>query len=504
MNKNQTRLIAFLTITAFVLAFLISNRIWFRLDMTWNNAHTLSEVSRNLHREITDQVVITYFVSDRLRRSHPMPGIISDLLREYAAHSRGKIRVIERDPARANLSQRVEELGIIPHQIHVVERNESTVAMVYSGILIEYLDRQSVIPVVFSVETLEFDLSSRIRSLVRNTERNIGIIAADAHKDWSFEYRLLIQELFLAGFNVRLLRPGEEIPNTLPALFVLGGAEYLDEYQLSHIDRFILNGGNVLFAVDGIFVNRDTLVSRAVMDMGLLAMLANYGVVVRPALVHDRPALNLTYQLQSGAGTVIRTIRYPQWIGVLEQAGNPNHHITARFHGLDLYWASPLELSPPPGINAEILFTSTADAWLQTRNFTSAPAMLPYFQNELEETLGTKILGASLSGMFPGAARPSRIIVVGDSDFAGALMQVNRGEARNLGFLLKAAEWLSNDDDLIAIRGRDAGTGRLDRITDREQRDRVMAFSRVLNTFIIPLLVIVTGLILILGWRRKR
>ena len=519
MNKNQARIIALLSIAAFILAFLISGRLWFRLDLTRNKAYTISEVSRNLYREISDQVRITYFVSDRLALAHPLPGEMADLLREYAAHSRGKIRFVQKDPAKAELA--VEELGIAPQQIRVVEKNESTVATVYTGILIEYLDREAVIPVVFSLDNLEYDLSSRIRSMVRNTERELGVIVADAHKQWNTEYGLLNRELFLAGFKVRHINPGEEIADFLPALFVLGGAEDLEEDQLYRIDRYILGGGRVFFAVDGVFVDaRGGLQARAVQDKGLLAMLANYGVVVRQALVLDRAALNLTFQTRSGNSTVIRSVRYPQWIGVQEQGGNPDHRITARFGGLDLFWASPLELHPPPGVNAEVLFSSTAQAWLQTENFITDPNMLFRFEDEAAETRGTKILGAALSGIFtggidggesrplvpagvPGAseggAKASRIIVVGDADFAGNLMQVGRGETRNIEFLLRAAEWLSSDDDMLAIRGRE-GTGRLDRITDREKRDSAMAFSRFFNTVVIPLCVILVGLFL--GWRR--
>ena len=508
-RKYQAGIIALLASLAFLLAFLISGRLWFRLDLTKNKVYTISEVSRNLYREIPDQVTVTYFVSEKLRIAHPMPGEIADLLREYAAFSRGKIRFIQKDPAKAEVMKQVEELGIIPQQIQVVEKNESTVATVYTGILIEYLDRQDVIPVVFSLDTLEYDLSSRVRALVRNTGRELGVIVGDAHKQWNSEYALLNRELVLSGFKVRLINPGDEIPETLPALFVLGGAEDLDEYSLYLIDNYIQNGGKALFAADGVFVDtRGSLEAHAVEDKGLLAMLANYGAVLRRALVLDRNALSLTFQTQTGNGTVIRSIRYPEWIGVQEQGGNPEHPITARFGGLDIFWASPLELYPPPGVTADVLFTSTKDAWLQAENFITNPNFVSQFSDEAAQTRGVKILGAALSGAFPGItdpesrSKPARLIVVGDTDFAGGMMQVNRGEGRNLEFLIRAAEWLSSDDDIITIRNRDSGAARLDRISDPEKRDAAMAFSRSVNTIVIPLAVIVAGMFFI--WKRKK
>jgi ABC-type uncharacterized transport system involved in gliding motility auxiliary subunit len=292
---------------------------------------------------------------------------------------------------------------------------------------------------------------------------------------------------------------------------VFGGVEDLDEEQLILIDNYILGGGNVLFALDGVFVDsRRGFEARSMQDKGLLAMLANYGVVVRSALVLDRLALGLTFQSQNRNATVIQTIRYPQWIGLPEQLGNPDHALTARFMGLDLYWASPLEINPPPGVSADILFHSSPQAWLQSERFVTNPNYYSQFEDEAEETRGTKILGAALSGVFPSAfqersepvfKKPSRLIVVGNSHFAGSIMQANRGEGRNLDFLIKAADWLSNDEDIVAIRGRQTQAGRLDRISDRSKRDRVMALSRSINTIVIPLGVVLAGFFL--NWKRR-
>ena len=95
--------------------------------------------------------------------------------------------------------------------------------------------------------------------------------------------------------------------------------------------------------------------------------------------------------------------------------------------------------------------------------------------------------------------RASRIIVVGDADFPGTLMEASQGEMRNLDFLLRAAEWLYGNDELLAIRGRET-RGRLDRIMDPEIREAFMTFSSMLNTIFIPLAVIITGIFIV----RKR
>jgi len=64
---------------------MVSSRLWFRLDLTKNRAYTISKVSRNIHKELSDPVNITYYLSNKLRTLHPAPGEIEDTLREYAA-----------------------------------------------------------------------------------------------------------------------------------------------------------------------------------------------------------------------------------------------------------------------------------------------------------------------------------------------------------------------------------------------------------------------------------
>ncbi|MDR3130269.1 MAG: GldG family protein [Treponema sp.] len=525
MTKKQTRVLTILSLAALILALLLSQRLWLRLDLTKNKAYTISRVSRNLYNEIPDQVRITYYVSDRLSSVIPIPGEIADLLREYAAYSRGRIRLTVKDPAKANLAEEVERLGIQGQQIEIVERDEVQLATVYTGILIEYLDRTEVLPVVFSLETLEYDLTSRIRSLVRDTEREVGVIVGDAGKQWSTNYGYLDQALVQAGFRVRNIGAGEEIADTLPALFVLGGMEDLDDWALYRIDRYIQGGGKALFALEGVFVDTQTsnIAVRELKDQGLLAMTASYGAQVKPVLILDRTSQTLSYQTGGRGGFMeYRMIRYPFWISVAAQNGNPEHPISASFAGADLYWPSPLELNPPDGIDAAVLFSSTPEAWLQTKDFQVNPDMSAAFILEMEETKGAKVLAAALAGKFPswfaGKAKPvregsseelpdpvaasaeARIVVIGDTDIASLMF--TRDRQLDLNFLIKVADWLCNDDDIIAIRNRGAQTGRLEKITESEKRLAAISFVRTFNVIIIPMAVIVAGLLFALRRRR--
>ena len=519
MTRKQTTVITVLTLAVIALCFMVSRQVWFRLDITRNRMNTISPVSRNLHAEIQETVHITYFISDRLRAIHPMPGEIESFLREYVGFSRGRIRLSVRDPARANMAREVEQLGIMPQQIQTLDQDQASILTVYSGIVIEYLDEVSVIPVVFSLDTLEYDLTSRIRAMARGVPRVAGIILGEAAfnpRAWSENYRLLHAHLLQAGYEVRLINPGEEIPETLSALFVLDGVETLDELALYRIDRFIHGGGRALFTARAVGVDaHGGMGARMLSDMGLLAMLESYGVAVHPEIVMDEAALIMRYQSQGHDGFAqIRIARNFQWIRALPEYGNPFHPVSAGFSGLDLYWANPLTLSPPAGVEAEPLFTTTAAAWTMREPFFTTPDFAFMAQRDAGETaLGRRILGASLSGVFPswfegrdpppdffgepipprqGEPRPGRIIVIGETDFATSFVGVTDA-IHNFGFLIQAADWLGHDDDIISIRARTVGSGRLDRIADPDARAAAIGFARAVNVFVMPILVILAG-----------
>ncbi|MDR2181435.1 MAG: Gldg family protein [Treponema sp.] len=533
MTKKQQVLASVLSVVVMLELILLTRRVWFRLDLTANKAYTLSAASKKLRGEIGETVRLTYYLSDKLRSIDPAPAEIADFLREYEAGSGGAIQVAVKDPA--SQAGAAERYGLQSQQLQNVEADEASFSLVYSGIVIEYLDKAEILPWVFSLDTLEYDVTSRIRSLLSGKKRELGVLAPEAQRNWSEYYGFFNQVLSLSGFSVLPLSAADEIPDTLPVLLVLGGAEELSGAALYRIDRYLRLGGRVLFMVETVQVDfyGSTWEARPKEDGGLLGMISWYGATLENGLVLDKAALPLPYQ--DPVTGEMRLVRYAPWVGVLgENAGDTI--LTSTFGGADLFWASPITITAEPEtVKAEILFTSTDQAWLMTRDFQIMPAMNSLFGAEEEETRGKRILAVALEGRFPswfagqekpvpegGAwegdewretvtalpdmpdeAKETRIIVVGDADMGGALVQYTQTQSPlNFNFLLQAIDWLGNDDDIVGIRSR-AGTGRLDKIQDEQERARAMNFSRLLNVFIVPLAILVFGVFRVMN-RTKR
>jgi len=533
-KKNQTVVITVISLLIVLFAFMLSTRLWFRLDLTKNRSWTISKVSKNLKNEIPEQVRITYFVTDKLKKLYSFPAEIEDLIGEYVSFSAGKITFVEHDPAKENLIAKMQELGFPAQEIRVLEKDEASFSNVYTGILIEYENRHDTLPFVFKLDTLEYDITKRILSLVREKEKNLGVIIGDTGKTLEREYGYLNETLQGAGYKVRGISLEEIIPDDLTELFVLGGAASLDDWNLYQIDRYIQNGGKVYFALNSTVINTSDygVSAKPLEDKGLLAMVKSYGAQIKSALVLDKSSLAMPVPQNLGIIQITNLVPYPFYVHILTENCNGSHPVSSGFNSADLYWPNPVILEEIDSVSAEPLFTTTDEAWLQTRNFDINPQTGSPFAAERKSTTGKKVLAAALSGKFPSyyrdkpkpsrkgsetelpalpeEAAETRIIVIGNAgtpyDFSMGNIDFRRNsfaqEQTNLNFIVQAADWLGNDDDVISIRSRVAVTGRLDRITDKEKRAGSIFIARTTSMIIAPVIVLAAGILL--AQRRRR
>lgn len=504
-----------LTVLAFVLAAIASTMFFGRIDLTRSRAFTLSKASRGLHAEIPETLRITYFVSRSLADRHPGPAAIEDFLRELEAANKGKIRVRIVDPTKD--PSEAEGFGLVAQQMQVVERSEQRVALVYTGIVVEYLDRHETIPAILSQETLEYELVRAIRTAVGAKRQILGLLPGDADKTVAQDYQSLSAILSRAGYETREIARGTAIEDDIDVLFVLGN-QAMDRYDASFVDSFLMRGGKVFFAAKGVDVNPEYgLAAKAVPEGGLLSVLASYGFDVARRLVLDQSNLTVPFQTQGPAGGYqIQYLRYPHWVALDARFTDAESPMTARFAGLDLFWPSPITLRPVQGAIYRELAKTSPKAWLQTGNFAAGPQDQQLYALEREETLGQYLVAASASGSFPSAfaegdppsrdgaapalpppassSPPTRIVVVSSADAMTDLMRMS-DSMFNASFALSVADWLSSSDDLIAIRTRAVADTRLNRIKDEGLRSFLVGLTYAVTLGFVPLCVIAYALL---------
>ncbi len=520
VTRRQRLMLGALLAADIILAAAVGARFFFRLDLSRNSVYTLSATSKSIVAGLPEQVSLTYYVSDKLRSRYPFPAQVEDLLNEYAGWSRGKVAVASIDPAKSKRPIAPEQLGIAAEQMQVVEREETSVATIYSGIVIQYLDRTDALSFVTDITTLEYDLSSKIRALVSGTGRIVGVLLGDSQKSLQQDFRYLQQEL-ASQFQLREVQRGKEVPADVTILFVIGNRD-LDPFDMLWIDQFVMRGGRALLAVDSVDVNLAAGLAAAVSPGTSLAeVLAGWGVRVKDSLVLDTLNQRISFRMQQGQYMVVN---YPHWITVSDKDVARDNPITSRFAGLDLYWPCLLEITTVPGIQAQAIAKSTANAWSMGGRFETNPALSQILAQQAA-TRGQFPLVVALSGEFPSTfadrplptragesppkgplarkSPPTRLLVVADADFASDMIQYTQAEY-NLAFLSNCAEWLSQEDDLLAIKTRAQADTRLSRIQDPVRRAGAMRASEAINVVVVPLLVVAAGVARLLLRRGKK
>ena len=197
------------------------------------------------------------------------------------------------------------------------------------------------------------------------------------------------------------------------------------------------------------------------------------------------------------AGTFLRDVRPGELV-----------RLTSGFSGLDLLWASSLELSnKSSSVKALKLLSSSDQAFALNENITANPYEVNGLASNENKERSTLDLGYVLSGKFKSfytdkESPENRMIVIGDSDFASDVIRYSDSPF-NIIFLENAVEWLAIDDSLLTIKTRDKREMRLNKIQVPEKKVKAILFVYLINIILVPAAVIAFGIIRFIRRKRK-
>jgi ABC-type uncharacterized transport system involved in gliding motility auxiliary subunit len=497
-NRTKELITAVLVFIAAILLALNTTRYFGRIDMTETKEFTISDTTKAYIKTIPEQVNITYFISDKVRNIAPAAGQIEDLLFEYAANSRGHISTSSVDPSKSVMEAYAKKMGITAQQVEIYDRNELAYSTVFSGILIQYLDKTVAIPFILDPSNLEYEVSSKIQKLVENVTTKIGLLAGSEQNTVDYYYSYLNETMKKNG-EVIIVNKGEPVDPEVTVLFVLGNKDFT-EGDMLYVDEYIMNGGKAVFAVDGVEVDMANNLKAAKLENNpALEMLKKWGITINNDMVLDKYCKKITMK-----GSL--PMNYPMWLSINSKFVNRDNPITAGFASLDMMWASSIDINPVPGINYQELFTSTNESWILSDYLTGNPYEAFTTQNLVQESKGSHPLAYAVTGQFPSAytdkvSKDTKIIVAGDADFLSNLIEYTESPA-NLMFAENMLQWLDNDR-FMNIKTRSVRDIRLNKITDLSTKIRAILAVYLVNILIIPVGIVTYGIVRYIRRKRK-
>jgi gliding-associated putative ABC transporter substrate-binding component GldG len=505
----------------------ISNRLFTRIDLTKHKTYTLSDISKDIVKNLNDKVIVRAYFSDNLPAPYNnVSRDVKDLLSDYRSYSKGNLDYefvsTSNEESEANENETVKEaqkFGIQPVQLQVFENDKYEVKRVLMGMVINYIGKSETIPFVQSASNLEYELTSRIKKLSTEKKKKIGFLTG--HGEYEYTKFNTINSTLTSNYDVVQVNLGSNnpVPDDVDALIVFGPKSEFPEWHKYLIDQYIMRGGNVAWLINKMIPNFQQEIALAtVQDLKIDDMLFHYGIKINGDMIKDVQCSPVTVQTQIGFPL---QISYPYFPLV----SNINREISAfqNIQSVTMPFVSSLDLTAADGKGLEVkpLLTSS-DKSGKSENFVVIN--FEQFQN-LSKKMADSIfnskgfvLGATYTGMFSSfysgkpvpqdtaansqpvnieqknqSEKPSKMVVIGDADFAN---EENRPQRDNLIFFINMVDYLADDVGLTEIRSKDASEAPI-----QETSPSTKSFIKYFNLLFPPVAVIFVGLYI---WSRKK
>jgi gliding-associated putative ABC transporter substrate-binding component GldG len=495
----------------------ISNNIFGRIDLTENRTYTLSNVTKEILRELPETLTIkAYFTRDLPAPYNNLATFVEDQLDEMKAYGKGKFQYEFLDPEdEEKLKEEAESFRIEPLQVNEVKADKMEFKLAYMGMVLIYEDRQEVIPTVQSFENLEYEIISKIKRITTNETQTIGFLEGHGEAPLREAMTFLDREIR----KIYELKPVDlttrnDIPEDINLLCIVGPLEDIPEKDKFAVDQFLMRGGKLLLAVNKVKTELSQMKAER-SPLRIDPWTENYGFRFEDQLVMDLNAPTLPFQTMTRYGRQITMVRYP----LFPEITNFNRDLAAlkSLRQVRMYFPSSIDTSFAAALDSveltPLLWTSEKSS-LQNSPYDINPLTQ---QGKYSYDQAYLPLGVLLQGKFTSfwkdksvplnedgepiteddiipVSPETRIVVFGDAFFFQDQYVVQGLD--NLTLVLNVIDWLAQDERLITIRSREVSSRPIGEVSDNTRRTVKYA-----NLLIPPLLIILFALF---RWRVRK
>lgn len=470
-------------------------RQWYvRWDVTEDKAYSLSAGTRELLKNLPEDVTLKLFYSRELgnRDSYikAYAERVQDLLREYVNYGRGAVSLEVYDPKPdSDEEEWAQKYGVVGNPVNPLQADE----VFYFGLVAEAADQHQTIPFLAPQRErfLEYDISRLIYQVLNPRKKTVGIVSS-----------LPVAGSEMPRFMMRMRRPEEQarpwvfveelrktydvvtvstndtvIPPTVDVLLVIHPKNFPDTLLFA-IDQYVLAGGKAIVFVDPAcnVDAEDTGVGFKLPGASNLDKLFSaWKIEVPRTAVIDMD--NPTTVSMGGN----RAEAVPSWITVTGDMLNQDDVTSAELNLLVIPVASHVKNLDPTNTTFTALIRTSKN--VMEKDVFAAQRSVRDLRDGFVSANEPFVLAARITGKFasafpqgkPGAPeetngvlkvakQPATIVVVTDVDLLADqynFQEINifgfrayRPFNNNIDFVLNVVDQLAGDPNLIAIRSR--------------------------------------------------
>ncbi|MET0340017.1 MAG: GldG family protein, partial [Polyangiales bacterium] len=369
MNKRTraaTESVVFLGVTAAIVVLLNVLGIFFfgRADVTKNRLFSLSEGSKRVVAGLEDELEVTaYFTKDLPPPFNATERYVRDILDEYQAASKGKLKVRYVNPDSDEVRQQAETDGVqkVAHQ--KIENDAVQVVEGYRGLVFNYLGERKSIAAVQGTEGLEYDITKNLK-LLAGEKTKLGVLTG--HNGPTLEKGLATLKSLLVTYDVSEVDAKSPIDPKLKALLVIAPETALSDDELRNLDAYVMKGGNLgVFGGSVKTTQSEQELSASPVNTGLNRLVEKWGVKLNDRVVADARCGQAPYQTPYG---VQIPVPFPPMPIIDFDETQSEHPVAYRLPQVFLPFTASLTetgaLKSEQDAKVTILARSSKDSWL--------------------------------------------------------------------------------------------------------------------------------------------
>lgn len=530
---------------------LISGKVFFRLDLTTEKRYTISDDTKNILRNLDDVVFIRIYLDGDL--NIPLKSFqknIIELLDEFKVYGRSNFEYELVDPFEGlsipdqeNVKLELDSKGIKVTQINQRKKDGSRInklivpggMVIFNGVeipvnlLMNNPRKSAEQNLNNSKEALEFHLISSIKNITALITKKIAFI--EGHGEWPGPFIGDIMSELSKTFQIDrgAINGQAHILDSYAAIIIAGAVQEFSEQDKYVIDQYVMQGGKILWLLDAVNVDFDSLATGYSValpnNLNLDDMFFRYGVRLNRDIIQD---------LQSSALLVNVALRGEepkfqpeQWIYYPLINPKKSHNITSNLNRILLQYASSIDtISARTAIRKTPLLTSSIYSRVLTvpRVIELSEIATPY--TEIEFDAPNRLMGVLLEGEFeslfknrmlneyfdtlPGnrlnKSIETKMAIISDADLIrNEIKRTPQGPQvlplgydrltgityGNKDFIVNVLSYLTDENNLLELRGREFQL----RLLDRKKLDEQNLLWQIINVIIPIILIIVAGIL---------
>lgn len=507
----------------------IAQYVYTRFDFTKEKRFTLTDKTKSLLQKNTKPITVTVFLEGDMpaafKRLHTAT---KDILTDYKSYSKANIKLVFVDPL-ANVPQNEQDTvinnlyqnGIEPTTLNIKTDNGFTQKMVFPMALITCEDRQ--IPVKLlqnldasgnyeenlnnSIQNLEYTLTSTLKKVITGNNPRIGFTEGNGELTDLQLYDAMntLGESYVVG-RVNLNTIDKSGLDRLKLLIVAKPQKAFTEAEKYKINYFVMNGGRVVWSIDQVSADLDSLKGRKQQmvfnnKLNVDDMLFMYGARINYNVIADANCAEIPLSMGNVGGQ--SQIQLAPWVYYPILLADTTHSLVKNLDGIKSEFASTVDTIGVKNVKKHIV--------LKTSNFNKVYATPKMFSlqmvaeqpNPKEFANAQQSVGVLLEGSFSSvfanrplpqgikapftvatSGKPSKMIVIGDGDIFKNQVSGKDGSPFPLGFdryaqrnfgnkalLLNIVDYFTDDDNLIALRNKELKIRLLDKIRIRTEKN---------------------------------